>query len=232
MLNDHPIYPIDAIRHGFDDRLLALTEFEPGTSVTLETAAERIQAWRAQFEDDLEVVAFVRIGTTPASTSNSANDDPDGSEQQCAAVRALSALKLPVAVAIVQSAESRNDTSQTGADSPGNVEQWTLCENDFRSLLMAIRVPADVLVCKFDRLRAPRTPAMQPFVGLGPSASRAQQLAFVTDFAHGVALRGDAPLGVVLAPFAAWDDSASVNSHRLLGILADAVYRRRIRCAA
>lgn len=232
MLNDHPIFPIDAIRHGFDDRLLALTEFEPGAPVTLEAAAERIQAWRAQFEDDLEVVAFVRIGATPASTSNSANDDADGTEQQCAAVRALSALKLPVAVAIVQPVELGNDTSQTDGDSPRNIEQWTLCENDFRSLLMAIRVPADMLVCKFDRSRAPRSPTMQPFAGLGPAASQAQQLAFVTDFAHGVALRGDAPLGVVLAPFAAWDDSTSVTSHRLLAILADAVYRRRIRCAA
>ena len=231
MLNHRPIPTFDAIRQGFDDRLLAFVEYDPAASVTLDMAAECIHAWRRLFEDDLEIAAFVRIGSTLTST----NDRADRTEEQCAAVRAIATHQLPVAVAVLGSAgpcDSSKDPAQADDDSTDNREQWTLCESDFRSLLIAIHVPADVLLCAFDRSLAPRASTMQPFPGLRPTASRAERSAFVSEFARGVAMRGDMPLGIVLSPFDSSDVSCSLDAQRLLGVLADAAYHRRIQYAA
>ena len=227
MPNHNLISRIDAIRHGFDDRLLVLVECEPNATIPLDIAADRIRAWRYQFEDELEVLAFVRIGPY-AEHGNTMNV-----EAQCEAVRYLSSQALPVAVAAPSSLhEPGLDTPIAGYASPTQTERWLPCKNDLRYLLEVARLPGELLLCERDTRHRSHAFPSDCFIGPGYAASHAQQTAFVEDFARRILLHEDAGLGAVLAPLGTHANSTATDGNALLAALADAVYLRRIRCAA
>lgn len=226
MLNRTLIPRIDAIRNGFDDRLLVLVECDPNAAMPLGIAADRIRAWRDLFENELEVLAFLRIG--PATEHHDSMDV----DAQCEAVRYLSSQQLPVAIAAPSLFQQGSDTPIAEHDAPTNIERWLPCKNDLRYLLHIARLPADLLLCERDtRHRSQKTPP-DCFIGPGYAASPAKQTAFVEDFARRIVMHEDAALGAVLAPLGTHAHAAAADGNALLASLADAVYLRRIRCAA
>lgn len=219
MLNRPHLLRIDAIRQGFDDRLPTLVEYDPSGTTSFAQATECIHAWREIFEDELEVLAFVRI-------------DPARRETQCAAVRHFAESNLPVAVAAhspgAPAIDVRVDIDRLARP---NIDRWTICNSDLRSLLMAARIPADLLLCECEA-SLEHAARIDGFAGIGYTASDEARGAFAADFARRAAAREEEALGPVLAPFGPHEHPHRADADVLLGLLADAVYQRRIRCAA
>lgn len=220
---------IDAIRNGFDDRLLTLVEYDPNTAASLEAIGDRIRTWRHRFDDELEVFAFMRIGPTAMNTNNDALDI----ETQCKASRYLSSQGLPVAVAVAAATSAARHIDEPPVDRTlsSNIEYWSPCNDDLRYLLKAARLPADLLLCAHDTPR-PGCTQIERFIGAKPPTSHAAQTTFVAAFAQHIAMRENTALGIVLTPFGTAADPIPADGQALLASLADAVYHRRIRCAA
>jgi hypothetical protein len=223
---------VQAIREGLDDRLLVLIEFDASavvTAVTAQACGERLCTWRAAYEDELEVVAFLRMGLAL---------EPSGEmNRQRTVAQALQAQGLPVAIGV-----STVSTVPPLPTTPKCLEQWAWCEGDRHMPLDAPHTAADLFFTRCDDAvrsqyaneheHAGSMPLMPRLIVVcEPTASAADQAALCAQMAEDIASGAAVACGLILAPFAEGQAAEPNGTHPLLTLLANAVHGRRITLA-
>ncbi|RKP48317.1 hypothetical protein [Trinickia fusca] len=212
---------VQAIRHHADDRLLVLIEV--GAHARCASAAHdvavRIDAWRTIYEDELEVLAFVR-GT--------AADDPAIERARSAAQR-LHTVGVPVVLGVLPP-----EPAGTRAARRARFERWGWCDGEEPRLAAGSTAPVDVVLVRLDTIDEPGqassidTVATRLVVGCSPSGDAIDQTVLASQTAQDIECGVAHACGLLLAPSVDHTDEAFDDIHALLSLLASAVYRRRI----
>lgn len=201
---------VRAIRQGFDDRLLVFIDLD-GTGIGMADAASQINKWRCAYEDELELLAFMRLEQTHSISI--------GRSRQRAVARYLRTQGVPVAVGI-------DETNSLHAKA-----KWQCCDDDKHvSLAIAASACADLALTSAPDSDdcAVRTPFV---IGCGAMANAAAQTTLVTQTAETIEHGMTHPCGLIIDVFSDSAAPASCDDHPLLRRLAAAVHQRRISCA-
>lgn len=212
---------VQAIRHHADDRLIVLIEV--GTHATSASAAHdvavRIDAWRTIYEDELEVLAFVR-GTASA---DSAIDHARSAAQR------LHTVGVPVVLGVLPP-----EPAGARAARRPRFERWGWCDGNEPRMAVGSTVPVDVVLVRLDAIDEPGqassidTVATRLVVGCAPSADAIDQTVLASQTAQDIECGIGHACGLVLAPSAGHAGASFDDTHSLLSLLANAVYSRRI----
>ncbi|CAN7647959.1 hypothetical protein LJR230_004836 [Trinickia sp. LjRoot230] len=200
---------VRAIRQGFDDRLLVFIGLDE-PDIVIADASNQMNKWRCAYEDELELLAFMRLAQTDAISFHPS--------RQRAVARYLRAQGVPVAVGI-------DETNSLHAKA-----NWQCDDDKHASLAIAASACADLALTNASNSDdcAVRTPFV---IGCGAMADAAAQAALVAQTAQTIEYGEAHPCGLVIDLFSDSAATASGDDHPLLRRLATAVHQRRISCA-
>lgn len=217
---------VRAIRSGFDDRLLVFVDIEP-LPLSMADAAKQLRAWRAAYDDELEIIAFIPLP----------QPDIAASDMRCrrSLTARMRALGLPVAGGVDESTDAGSCRSPSNPSlTTPHLEGWRCCDDDRHASLTRAALACVDLVLVHDIEAGAASFAASEVIGcihVPSDRLEIEQGKLVAATADAIEFGNPHACGLVLRlPWCASNAEADTR-HPLLSQLAAAVDRRRITCA-